>query len=368
MNIRLFGTAVLAGLALSFVAVKCTDIRTSSPLNELSAKTTLQFQITDLGDLDWPSKGGHRGFIWLYDINDRGDVVGLNYGHPFVRHASGRIEMLPDWMVDLKINHDGTIAGNTRDPKQPRGDRIKPFVWVRPKIEYPEILDASGKALKWKLEIIGTSNTAYGWFFGSDQATACKWQHGKGQLLPLRSYGLTTGSISDINSHGDIVGYYLSTDSISEAPERAFIWPSDRLRPIVLSTRSRTEGARASSVNDSGVVVGTAFASNQPGLAVKWVGGRIYPLSKLDPDIRHANGTEAVSINNKGYIVGTSWGEDRRHATLWTRTGPHELSEMLTQKGWKLTEALKISNRDEIIGYGVRDGKTHAVLLTPVTR
>jgi probable HAF family extracellular repeat protein len=130
------------------------------------------------------------------------------------------------------------------------------------------------------------------------------------------------------------------------------------------------ETSAAVSINDAGLIVGTAEDSSG-----------LYYATIFDPSAAANNinlGTvegytysRARSVNNKAQVVGSSetpWGAFR--ATLFDATGAGnnvDLNELINPSlGWNLTEATSINDNSWIVGRGKNpDGRHRAFLLTP---
>jgi hypothetical protein len=71
------------------------------------------------------------------------------------------------------------------------------------------------------------------------------------------------------------------------------------------------------------------------------------------------------SINNSGDVVGHSYLTGRPF--LYSKGRITDLSSRLpSNSGWHLVVATDINDHGQIAGYGVRNGKVRAILLTPV--
>src|SRR5690242_19530749 len=131
---------------------------------------------------------------------------------------------------------------------------------------------------------------------------------------------------------------------------------------------------------------GTAFFDASSGNAVNdkgQVAGKIWYLNAIGPhaclftdgqiiDLGTFGGTtsEGLGINHAGHVVGyaTLPSDQAYHAFIYTSgEGMTDLNTLIpSESGWVLQVAQAINNRDEIVGYGMINGKSRAFLLKPV--
>ena len=127
-------------------------------------------------------------------------------------------------------------------------------------------------------------------------------------------------------------------------------------------------------MNDLGQVVGEshpAFSSR----AVIWNNDAAHTGYEL-PLLPGDNYGAATKINNLGQILGSSalsepgtWNVGPSRLVIWRDGGVFELQSLLdpaTGTGWAILSASAINNLGQIVGTGMHNGATHAILLTPM--
>lgn len=240
----------------------------------------------------------------------------------------------------------------------------------------------------------------------------CLWD--KGVIRLLDGEGGPDGNASDINEVGQIVGWRDRTpDRVRGGPELAILWQGSRSIELCTAKRFgrdaytrfgssawgingagqivgktpggpaflwhegeftlfelvRGETATATAINEVGQVVGGGYIDDLRVHAFLWERGRIRKLGSL-------GGPEATpnDINILGDIVGGSFtakcdegGEPiEYHGFLWHNDLLMDLNHLIPKgTGWMIRSAEGINDAGWIVGTGVRDGVTRAVLLTP---
>jgi probable HAF family extracellular repeat protein len=268
-----------------------------------------------------------------YGISNAGEIVGnsdvpgdaVNGGHAFLWTKDGGMQDLgtggdPSYSsVALAINSREQIVGASSDPHFSFSHFI---LWTHGE-------DCGGADLRWCPEDLGT--------FGGDRA------------VPF-----------GINDRGQIVGFYNR-------------YPFGGLQAFIFSKKSgvRDLGTLAGGltaaygINNRGEVVGLSQSPLVDYSAFLWtahggmrdLGGSLFP---------EAN---ALGINIRGEVVGVyTYPGGGTHAFLWTEdTGMQDLTYLVNTTGARLGGATAINARGQIVGYGVINGKAHALLLTPIT-
>ena len=177
----------------------------------------------------------------------------------------------------------------------------------------------------------------------------------------IQSNGATTfidagvsASAYDVSNNGQVVGY---AETITGAM-RAFSWSAGQLRWL------GTLGGRhsyAQAVNDSGVVVGSSTDRSGYLKAFAWNGG-FTGLGTFG-----GTTSAAYDINSNADIVGYStdaWGRSR--AFLWRDGILLDLNTLIGGAvGWTLEAAYGINDHGQIVGAGVRDGRSTGFVLDP---
>lgn len=291
--------------------------------------------------------------------------------------------------VPFEINDTGAIVGSV----QPQWD-WQAFLLEGGKKRLLGALggkESHGYGLNARGEAVGYATDAAG------ERHAFLWREGRMEKLD-RVPGAYSGWANAISDRGVVVG-----GGVLAGEGVAWVWENGRMR--------RLEGlvpggeARAEDVSDAGWVVGSARDAERNSHAVLWRDGRLVRLGSLGgresfasavnargqvvgtartPEgVQHAFLWEdgvmkdltppgayggASAINDRGQVVGwASTPGGRARAVLWEDGAMHYLDERIpSRSGWRrLSEAVDVNDRGEIIGKGYRGGKPGSFLLTP---
>jgi probable HAF family extracellular repeat protein len=176
-----------------------------------------------------------------------------------------------------------------------------------------------------------------------------------------------------LNASGQVVGSATNGSGYG----RAFLYPDKSGNMVDLGAVIGTLGKNVSvarAINASGTVVGFFQSAAGPTHAFVWVPSTPNGLSGTVQDLKTltANGTsEALGINQMGVIVGKATASDgSTHAVSWSPSakGQYQIADLNTPgSGWTLTEADAINNMGQIVGNGVIASHTHAYLIVPST-
>src|SRR5262245_7891953 len=198
---------------------------------------------------------------------------------------------------------------------------------------------------------------------GTFDGQAVRYVKGGPRFIP--DLGGTQSSAGDINNRNAVVGTSMTTD---DSRTSAFLYDGRNVFDIAADFDS----AIGTGINDSGWAVGQVE------------GSRAFVYHDKDTDLLPSINTTivgdrqdlALDINNRNEIVGSSViqfddGDARvttTYATLWTAGKAVDLNTMLVDDSdseiW-LNTAVSISDRGEILAYGVRDGAAVTFVLTP---
>jgi probable HAF family extracellular repeat protein len=233
-------------------------------------------------------------------------------------------------------------------------------------------------------EIVGVSDTSKkdplgeiwscgAFFLPSHAGHTCVgflWRDNKMTALP--TLGGNNGFATAINDRGEIVGWAENKthDPTCVSPQvlqfEAVIWGPKKGQIMQLSPFGNDPDGAATGINDQGQVVGiSGICQNAVGNlsakhALLWVNG-------VPTDLGNLGGVAwntPMAINNRGQVVGFS---DRQgdkngnnpnfHAFLWTKE--KGIQDLGTLRGDRLSEALGINNKGQIVGVSYAAGFTN---------
>jgi probable HAF family extracellular repeat protein len=333
------------------------------------------YTVTDLGVLK--SDNESSGF-W---INDSGTVVGCSdtetsEGYPCTGTVAGQHAFL--WTKSGGMKDLGTLSGATISGaiginsagvmvgySNVKGKPATNFVAVQWSASgaITNLGTLSGGSSSAAFEINSAGEIAGDSFMSSGIVDATSWTSSK-----IKSLGALPGAIFtaglDINEAGHVVGESV----FSYGPpltSHAFVWNGSTMKD--LGTLAGGTSSIANSININGGIAGQSNGSNTGGNwhAVRWDTGHvIHDLGLLS----HGTYSIAFGINNLGTIVGyANTLTNAAHAILWTQSeGMEDLNALIpADSGWVLVNANAINNVGQITGYGTKNGKNHAFLLTP---
>ncbi len=146
-------------------------------------------------------------------------------------------------------------------------------------------------------------------YSGPNSPNGFFWDNG--QMTDIdKLNGYISGSASDINILGQVVGSCSSSESFGAGQfTKAYLWQNGHTTDI-LGWNDRSSSA--SGINDSGQIVGSSWTSGGEYSAFVWDAGSVTILEGLGGD------TLAHGINSSGWIVGRSRGADNKtYAVAW---------------------------------------------------
>lgn len=332
-----------------------------------------QYQITDIGSL-----GGTESFA--YSINDYSVIVGLSRTqgdaerHPFVYSKKKMTDLYPAIETAESINDIGQIVGGITNGN----------IFVPAKHNFntgqTELLGTLGGILNFGFNGTALANNDADQTVGYsyiDNINRHAFLNTDGVIYDIGSFG-GSSSASAINKHGAIVGF--SSNSITGRPH-AFLFAKGVMHDINPANDPKFENSEsyARDINDRGEIVGEFLAPNQSAFR-----SFIYKNGKFTEfGLEGSPMTISFSINKRRNIVGimdvpyqatcpTPTGtiivctKFKQHAFLRLKGNLVDLNDFIpASSDWELSWAFAINNKDEIVGYGTRNGKFRAFLLTP---
>jgi probable HAF family extracellular repeat protein len=180
------------------------------------------------------------------------------------------------------------------------------------------------------------------------------------RTIDLGTFGGKQSDAIAINDSGQVLGHVYT--EYHDGYKRAVLYDGGA------TTELGTLGGQTSigvAINNAGLVVGYAQLSGGEQRAFLYARGKMKNLGTLP------GGTQsfAYDIDERGRVVGSSDAKDSPLRAFIFRDGSMlDLNTLIPpNSGWVLTEARGINEAGQIVGYGTRNGKQQAFLLTPIT-
>jgi probable HAF family extracellular repeat protein len=272
-------------------------------------------EIVDLGTL-----GGHSFVIGIH-VNDSGQVVGISDNgvpDPFSIFGIG-VQLRTFLWQDGEIQDIGTLGGPDAIPGASCGGQ-------------PHDL------------IVGASYTSFTPNDSTGIPTIDPFLWKSGKMIDLGNLGGTLSLGAQCANHrGQIIG---QSNLAGDAMSHAFSWEDGVMTDLGTLGGDNSE---AIWLNEAGVVVGSAdLSGSQIHHAVQWTNRKIHDLGTVGGDLC----SRSLALNARGQVVGNSTDcFNALHAFLWEEGGPMlDLNTLIAPgSGWRLTRALNINDRGEIL-------------------
>ncbi|HEY1683261.1 MAG TPA: hypothetical protein VGG19_00740 [Tepidisphaeraceae bacterium] len=254
------------------------------------------------------------------------------------------------------INDSGTVAGFL----MPNAQHPLPAFYSAALYQNGQYVELSPPALStgaytdnFRALALNNSGEAVGFVnVDESQMFAVSWVNGQASLIDADSN--ESSSANAINDQGWIAG---AIGPVSGAYANPVIWHDGQVIHIALPGNA-TSGCAIAINNAQQVLVSYTGPNIDDGFLV-WDQGVETLLPGFSDPIY---GTYATSMNDSGVVVGTS----ANHAVLWQNGQICDLNDLVApDSGWVLTDATSINDPGDIVGYGTYDGSDVPFLLTP---
>lgn len=314
-----------------------------------------RYAFTDLGDLP-----GGLDASYGADVNEAGTVVGTattSAGQAaFVWTRAGGMVPLsgkPGFgqSTVYGINIQGVVSGVVHDGNWPTGYR--PVLWSA----NGQLVDLGlPSGVEWALSAqINDHGDAVTWGGTSAGRRALVWRKAGGWQVVAPPAGSSECGFSSINSKGQICGW---------ADEKPMVYVDGSWRELAMPAGSLD--AFPNFITDEGRVGG--YVRVGPG---EWDAGQWNLAGEFlqSPRLPGFASMDCFTASHEGGLIsGSSYSNDFERATLWSPVdGLVAVDDQLdpSTPGWSLN-ALVLRRNGLLVGWGVKDGATHACVGVPV--
>jgi probable HAF family extracellular repeat protein len=188
----------------------------------------------------------------------------------------------------------------------------------------------------------------------------------------MTDIGTLGGEFSRANLNND-AGQVVGGSEVADGSIHPFLWQNGTMTD--LGTLPGYKSARAIRISENGIICGFAYDPvGTPTNAASMRAGFVYRDGKFtDLGSLGGLGTGCGDVNDKGQVTGASdisiapEGETpTTHGILWENGTLTDMNDLLVSgSGWEITQAVGFNSLGQIAGWGLRNGVTHALLLTP---
>ncbi len=323
------------------------------------------YAVTDLADLSSGPTGG------VADVNDAGqvcatlptggsDALGNPIHHAFIiEPGTGRVDLGTlggSNSFAMGINDAGAVVGasETGATALSGSPQLHAFLWTPAEgmrdISHPDAASATAHSVNASTQVVGDQD-----------GEAFYWDPAEGLQQLGKLPGDETSTATSINDSGLVIGTSLDVPPAPPSLPRLFAWDAGGGLRVVGGLTTLNTSAR---VNRSGVMTGSSFrlleARFDKRRILSLAGGfsrtEAGELRSLGPSFR------PIDISDAGEVIGTNFGAPSVHrggrtAPLGLRIPPYD--------GWRLESVAAINGGGQIVGVGTLDGIRRALLLTP---
>lgn len=335
-----------------FLLVLCT----------VCAHSELIYSVTTLGGFSNTSRA--------FAVNDHGQVAGQGGDGGFFWDSATGLQFIDLGSVPMSdvgrahdLNNAGQVVGMMYIRYGSDSSGTEAFIWnaangARLLIQDPGDLPHRMQSQAYGINDLGQ---VVGFSYGAGITSgAFLWDETNGLSFAPITDEFGTERAKDINNAGQIVSWgYAGNDW------HASLWNGDTSSVLIdLGTIREGEWSRPEAINSNGAVVGASYFPLLDGQAFLWQAETgMVGLGLL----QGASSSVAYGINDSNQVVGVS-GVER--AFYWDSTnGMLELSTLIAEAGWIITDAQDINSSGQIAatGYNPLLGITsQALLLTPM--
>lgn len=336
-----------------------------------------RYHLTDLGTL-----GGTESFA--YAINDADLIVGSSRlkddsdTHAFLYDKGKMIDLYPLNSQNVKtvgptdISNRGQIASGVIT-----NDVYSPALYNANTHKITSLGSLGGVTdygFNGVATSVNNSGQAVGYSYISD-IDRHAFLYSKGAMTDIGSFGGYSAATA-INDRGMIVGF---ASDLPNGRMHAFLYADGVMTDLDPSLDFSKSQSDARDINNRGQVVGSFLADDQSGTHAFLYSKGVF----TDLGSAGSTHTSALGINDRGQIVGITdipyedtcvdpkrvtvpCIKHKQHAFIYERGHLTDLNTLITPKdGWELMWAFDINNRGKIVGYGLKQDKFRAFVLTP---